>query len=139
MSFANSPHFLRYVLWADALSCLACGLLQVIFTASLSERLGLPAILLADTGEFLLLYGAAVAFLAARIRAPAPIIRLLIAGNIAWAVACIALLLGDGFALSPLGKAYIVAQATAVAILAELQYFGVRRSTISDSRAPTAT
>jgi hypothetical protein len=138
MSFANSPHFLRYVLWADALSCLACGLLQVIFTASLSERLGLPAILLADTGEFLLLYGAAVAFLAARIRAPAPIIRLLIAGNIAWAVACIALLLGGGFALSLLGKAYIVAQALAVALLAELEYFGVRQSTISSGRAPTA-
>jgi hypothetical protein len=137
-NMANSPHFLRYVLWADALSCLACGLLQVIFTAMLSERLGLPAMLLGDTGEFLLLYGAALALLAMRNRAPATIIRLLIAGNIAWAVACVALLLGGGFALSGLGKAYIVAQALAVATLAELQYFGVRQSSNPSSRAPTA-
>jgi hypothetical protein len=138
MSLATFPNFLRYVLWADALSCLACGLLQVSFTATVSERLGLPAMLLADTGMFLLFYGAAVAFLATRIRTPSAIIWLLIFGNIGWAAACIALLLGGGLELTLLGKAYVVAQALAVGVLAELQYLGVRQINTSIGRAPTA-
>jgi hypothetical protein len=138
MSLATFPNFLRYVLWADALSCLVCGLLQATFTATLSERLGLPAMLLADTGTFLLFYGAAVAFLATRNRTPGAIIWLLIAGNIGWAVACIALLLGGGLELTLLGKAYVVAQALAVVVLAELQYVGLRQINTSIGRAPTA-
>jgi hypothetical protein len=138
MSFPTFPSFLRYVLWADALSCLACGLLQVTLTATVSERLGLPSMLLVDTGMFLLFYGAAVAFLATRIYTPRAIIWLLIAGNIGWAVACIALLLGGGLEPTWLGKAYVVAQALAVAVLAELQYLGVRRINTSFGRAPTA-
>ncbi|MGO9931234.1 MAG: hypothetical protein ACLPV8_05415 [Steroidobacteraceae bacterium] len=138
MSLANSPTFLRNVLWADALSCLACGLLQVISTATASERLGLPAALLADSGVFLLLCGAAVAFLAARNRTPGTLIRLLIAGNAAWAVACIALLLVGRLELTLLGKTYVVAQILAVTLLAELQYLGVRQTRISSGHAAAA-
>jgi len=129
MSRTPSTNFLRYVLWADAVSCLACGILQVTFTASLSKLLGLPAPLLADSGAFLLLFGAAVAFLGARTPAPGAILWLLIAGNIAWGAGCIALLLGGILAPTLLGKAYIVAQALAVVVLAQLQYAGLRHDT----------
>ena len=50
MPLTSSDNFMRFVLWAGAISCLACGLLQVSLTTVLSERLGLPATLLADTG-----------------------------------------------------------------------------------------
>ena len=126
MPLTSSDNFMRFVLWADAISCLACGVLQVSLTTVLSERLGLPAALLADTGIFLLLYGAAVLFLATRIRVPSAIVWLLIAGNLAWAVACIAILFDGAAELTLFGKGYIVLQASAVAILAQLQYAALR-------------
>ena len=64
MSFASSPNYLRNVLLADALSCLATGALQLLFTDALVSLLRLPAPLLAGTGWFLLAYGAAVALVA---------------------------------------------------------------------------
>ncbi len=86
----SSVSFVRYVLSADAISCLACGLLQVTLTTVLSERLGLPMTLLAETGIFLLLYGAALVFLATRILVPSTMLWPLIMANMAWAVAGIA-------------------------------------------------
>lgn len=133
MSFTSAASFLRFVLWADAISCLACGLLQVILATFLSGRLGLPATLLADTGIFLLLYGALVGFLATRNRNANPIIWLLIAGNLAWAAACVALLTGAGTELTLFGKAYVVLQAAAVALLAQLQYAAARYNKNSTS------
>ena len=126
MPVTSSVSFLRYVLWADAISCLACGLLQVTLTTVLSERLGLPVTLLADTGMFLLLYGGALLFLAKRVMVPSAILWLLITGNMAWAMACIAVLLGTVAELTLFGKGYVVLQASAVAILAQLQYAALR-------------
>lgn len=133
MSLFSSPNFLRNVLWADAVSCLSCGLLQVFFTGPMSNLLGLPAGLLAYTGEFLLVYGAAVAFIATRRPPPAAIVWLLVIGNGGWALACIAALLGGGMAPTGLGKAYVVMHAVTVAVLAELQYFGLRQRRASQA------
>jgi hypothetical protein len=58
--------------------------LQVGFTEYLSQHLGLPWTLLVATGDFLSLYGAAVAFLASRTRVSSAIIWLLIVGNFLW-------------------------------------------------------
>jgi hypothetical protein len=124
----STPRLLRYVLWADAISCLACGSLQVAFVGTLKHWLGVPAAMLIGTGQFLLIYGAAVAFLATRIRVPGAIIWFLIAGNSIWAVACLAILVGGDFDLTPLGNAYVIIQAFTVAALAQLQYLGLRQS-----------
>ena len=123
----STPDFLRYVLWADAISCLACGLLQVLLTGTLKHWLGLPAAMIMGTGQFLLFYGAAVAFLATRIRVPGAIIWLLIANNSIWALACLTILVGAGLDLTLLGKAYVIIQASTVAALAQLQYLGLRQ------------
>ena len=130
MPLISSSNFLRYLLWADAISCLACGLLQVALPGSLGKWLGLSPILLADTGTFLLLYGGAVAFLATRTRVSRAIIRLLIAGNVAWGMACMAGVLDVGMEPTVLGKAYLVAQTLTVVVLAELQYLGLRQGTL---------
>ena len=127
-SFMSSPNFLRNVLRADALSCVACGLLQVVFTGQMAQLLGLPPALLAYTGEFLLVYAAAVAFVSMRDPLPRPLVWLLLAGNLGWAIACALLLLSGRVAPSMLGTAYVVVQALTVAVLAELQFFGLRRS-----------
>lgn len=127
-SFMSSPSFLRNVLRADALSCVACGLLQVVFTGQMAQLLGLPQALLAYTGEFLLVYAAVVAFVSTRDPLPWPLVWLLLAGNLGWAIACALLLVSGRVAPSMLGTAYVVVQALTVAVLAELQYFGLRRS-----------
>lgn len=127
-SFMSSPNFLRNVLRADALSCVASGLLQVAFPSQMAQLLGLPQALLAYTGEFLLVYAAVVAFISTRVPLPRPLIWLLVAGNLGWAVGCVLLLISDSVAPSMLGTAYVLVQAVTVGVLAELQFFGLRRS-----------
>lgn len=126
--FMSSPNFLRNVLRADALSCVACGVLQVVFTGQMAQLLGLPEALLAYTGEFLLVYAAVVAFVSTRDPLPRALVWVLVAGNLGWAIACALLLVSGRLAPSMLGTAYVVAQALTVAVLAELQFFGLRRS-----------
>ena len=127
-SMLSSPNFLRNVLRADALSCIACGVSQVAFPAAMARLLNLPEGLLAYTGEFLLVYAAVVAFVSTRNPLPRPIVWVLVAGNIGWALACVLLLASGLMSPSMLGVAYVVVQALTVAVLAELQYFGLRRA-----------
>lgn len=128
MSVLTSPNFLRNVLWADAASCLGSGLLQVLLTGTMASMLGLPAALLSGTGIFLLVYAAAVGFVATRRPLARAVIWLLVVGNLGWAIACVALLVSGGVAVTALGTAYVLVQALTVAVLAELQWYGLRRA-----------
>jgi hypothetical protein len=127
MPHLASRNFLRFVLWADAISCLACGVLQLTLGDPLNQLFSLPAGLLVDTGVFLLVYGAAVAALAMPARVPGAIVWVLIVGNIGWGVAAVGILVTGDVHPTLLGKAYVVVQALTVLILADLQYFAVRR------------
>lgn len=130
MSVMSSPNFLRNVLRLDALSCLACGLLQLAFPGQMARLLNLPAPLLAYTGEFLLVYAAVVGFISTRSPLPRPLVWALVMGNLGWAAACAGLLFSGQVAPSLLGTAYVVLQALTVAVLAELQFFGLRRAAL---------
>jgi hypothetical protein len=130
MSIAASPRFLRNVLFTDAASCLATGALQLLFTAWLAERLNLPTALLVGTGWFLLAFAATVAFIATRDPIPRAMVWLLVAGNFGWAIGCAALLATGWIEPTALGKAWIVAQAATVTVLAELQWAGLRRTRV---------
>ena len=131
MAFASSPRFLRNVLLADALSCLATGALQLVFTGPLASLLGLPAPLLAATGLFLLAYAAIVGWIALRDPVPRGFVWLFLAGNAGWAAGCIALLMSGAVAPTALGMAWVIAQAVTVGLLAELQWMGLRRRAIA--------
>ncbi len=124
---ASSPNFLRNVLRLDALSCLACGALQVAMPGQMADWLSLPQPLIAWTGEFLLAYAALVLFISWRQPTPRGAVWTLVAGNLAWGLACVALLLAPAFQPSPLGMAYVVLQALTVALMAGLQFIGLRR------------
>ena len=127
MSMFDSPKFLRNVLFADAASCLGSGALQVAFTGQLADLLRLPAGLLQATGLFLLAYATVVVLVATREPIPRGPVWLFVAGNFAWAAGCVALLAATPLAPSALGQAWVVAQAAAVVVLAELQWAGLRR------------
>ncbi len=124
----SSPHFLRNVLRADALSCAACGVLQVAAPGQMAALLGLPQALLAYSGEFLLAYAALVLWLSTRRPLPRTFVGLLVVGNLGWAVACGLLLLAGGLSPTALGTSYVLVQALTVVVLADLQFFGLRRA-----------
>lgn len=128
MSVFASSRFLPRVMWADAASCAATGVLQLAFTGPLARLTGLPAPLLLGTGVFLLVYAAAAGWMASRAVPPRRLIGLVVLGNFGWAAACVALLAITGAAIAPLGWAWVIAQAVTVVVLAELQWMGLRHS-----------
>lgn len=125
MSIFASPRFLRTVLVADAVSGAATALLQLTAAGLLAEFLGISASLLVGSGIVLLFYIAGACWLANCDPIPRGGTWLLIVANWMWVGGCITLLL-TGAAGTALGQAYLVVQAVAVAVLAELQWFGVR-------------
>lgn len=50
------------------------------------------------------------------------------AGNLGWALGCVLLLISGSVAPTVLGTAYVLVQALTVGVLAELQFFGLRRA-----------
>ena len=127
-SLAASPLFLRRVLWLDAATGVATGLLQVGLAAWLAPLLGLPERLLLVSGWALFCYVALIAFIATRPFIAPALLWLLIVANGAWVLACLALLFGGLVTPTLLGQGFIAVQAVAVGLLMELQWFGVRRA-----------
>jgi hypothetical protein len=127
-SLFDSPHFLRRVLWLDAISGAATGVLQLLFPGFLSSLLGLPEALLLETGWVLLAFTAGIAFLATRQFVPSAGVWLLIGANALWVLGCLALLFGGWVTPGFSGKAFIAVQAVWVGLIAELEWVGLRKA-----------
>jgi hypothetical protein len=119
--------FLRRVLIVDAATSAACGLLLLIDTQLFADLFGLPAALLRETGIIFLPFAALVAVLATRETISLTGVWIVIAGNIAFVLASISLLMGAFVSPTLLGKAFVIAQAVIVAIIAEAEYLGLRK------------
>lgn len=117
--------FLRRVLCVDAATCAATGALMTFDATPLSSPLGLPAALLFWAGLGLFPVAAFLLWVATRRDIPRPGAWLAIIGNIGW-IAGSALFLA---LLSPtgLGYAFVIAQAAIVALLADLEYVGLKK------------
>ena len=120
--------FLRRVLLADAACSGAMGLLLALLAGPLSRWFGLPSSMLLQVGLFLLGFAGFVAVLGLRQASPRLLFWLVIAGNALWALDSVLLLVSGWVAPTALGGAFVVAQALVVALLAELEYTGLRRS-----------
>ena len=121
----QSPIPLRPLLWFDAATCLAMGTVLIAAADPQGQLLGLPRPLLLETGIILLPFALFVAW-AARRAAPAGPARLIIAANSAWSVASLAVLVGPWLQPTPLGIAFVLVQAAAVAGIAVLQAAALR-------------
>jgi hypothetical protein len=121
--------FLRRALLADCIFSGVSALALALDAASLAQLTELPEALLRETGLFLILYAALVGWLGTRGATARAWIVLVIAGNAAWTVASIALLLSGAVNPNLFGEIVVVLQAVATGVLAELQYIGLRRST----------
>jgi hypothetical protein len=118
--------FLRRVLWVDAATCLAMGVLLLIAAAPLAYFLGLPELLLAYAGIALFPVALFMGWVALREELSVAGAWVVILGNAGWVAGSVAVLL----VLSPtaIGYAFVLVQAVAVALLAELEYVGLRRA-----------
>jgi hypothetical protein len=112
---------------ADAAISGATGLLMALGAGVLAGLLGLPAGLLRYAGLSLLPFAALVVLLARRDPPSHPSVWAVIGVNAAWVAGSILLLLSGAVAPNGLGYAFVVGQALAVALFAELQYVGLRR------------
>jgi hypothetical protein len=113
---------LRAVLAFDAVTCLVMGVLLVAGAAPLAGWSGLPVNLLRVAGVALF-PSAALMATAAATRRPA-LVWLVIAGNVAWVLASLAVAAVVASATA-VGIISILVQAVAVAVLAWLEFRGL--------------
>jgi len=132
MSITVTP-FLRNVLFADALVSGAAGILMMLGAPLLSPLLGLPQDLLFWAGLALVPFVAMLVVLARRAAVSRLLMIDIVAINGLWVVGNLALLLSGAVQPTMLGTAFVVVQALAVAVFAELQFIGIRRAAATAS------
>src|ERR1700742_1627511 len=119
---------LRFALLADAVASGATGLMMIVGADLLPGLLGLPVALMREAGLLLVPYVALVAFVGTRETISRPAVQAIIALNVLWVAGSIGLLMSGYVAPTVLGYAFVIAQAVAVGVFAELQVIGLRRT-----------
>ncbi len=132
-SWFASPQFLRHVLWLDAASGVATAALQCEFSNTLAAPLGLPASLLLWTGGLLAACVLGIVWIATRPAIPTTAVWLLIAVNALWVLGCLGLLVSSTVTPTLWGELFLIVQAVAVGVLAELEWIGVRKMAPRDA------
>jgi len=122
-----SSHLLRRATQLDAVATAAVAALLIAAAAPLSQWLHLPQNLLLGAGLLLVPYVAFLGWLLSRERISTAQAWAMIAINACWVIDSALLLVSGWVSPNALGVAFVVAQALAVAVFAELQYFGLRR------------
>jgi hypothetical protein len=124
-----SVTFLRRVLFADAATCIASGLVFMLGSGFFGQFLGLPVKLLQYAGISLLPFGAFLIYLALHENPSQPAVWTIILLNVLWTVDSVLLLLTGWTQPTLPGIGFVLFQAFAVAIFAALEYFGLRKLT----------
>jgi hypothetical protein len=133
MNSIRASSFLRRVLLVDAVSCGAMGLGLIAFTDFVARVLELPAQLLSEAGIVLLPFAAFLAYVASRPTPTRFAVWAIIVLNVIWVVDSIVLLFTGWVAPNALGYAFVIAQAVVVAVLADLEYVGLKKSAYAPS------
>ena len=128
MSVIHPAPLLRQALLADAVTTAGCALLFLLAAGPLEGVLGLPSGLLRAAGGILVPFAALVGFLALRATLPRAAVWFVIAVNATWALDSLLLLFSGFVQPTAAGTALVIAQAVAVAMYAELQFLGLKRS-----------
>jgi hypothetical protein len=113
-------------LLADAAMSGGAGLALAAGGAWLDGVLGASTGLLIGIGVFLVAYAAFLVVIA-RIGAPAPAVWLVVVGNMVWVAASVFVVVADTLTLTTTGNVLTLAQAAAVALIADLQLLALKR------------
>lgn len=123
--FSASP-LLRFALKLDGAVSGATGLVHLVAAAPLADLFGIPEPWLRALGAFMLVYGVVAWRIGA---APRPVTAwAIVAGNVVWVDASIAVLVLGAWSPEPAGSVWIALQAAIVGVFAVLQFLGLRRS-----------
>lgn len=133
--FTAPSSLLRKALLVDALLSGITGLALALGAAPLSTPFGLAAGLLRWSGLILIPYAAFVWRLGTRDRIQRPLIFAVVACNGLWALDSVLLLVMGWIEPTILGEVIVLGQALIVAVLAELEFLGLRRSTLVEAHA----
>jgi hypothetical protein len=128
MQLFRTSTFLRRVLFADAATCIASGLLMMFGASLLEQYLGLPAELSRYTGFSLLPFAAFLVYLAMRENVSQRVVWAVIVLNALWTVDSFLLLLSGWFTPTEVGYAFVIVQALGVGVFAGLEYLGLKKS-----------
>ena len=120
--------FLSRALLADAIFSGVAAVTLTLGAGMLAPLLNLPEALLREAGLFLIAYTTLVGWLGTRTSVMKALVWFVIVGNAAWTFGSIALLFSGAVNPNLLGQVFIVAQAIATGVFAELQYVGLRKS-----------
>ncbi len=127
MSVSMTP-FLRNALLVDAAASGTTALLLIAGGRVLAPVLGLPSELLSWAGIALVPFVVILVAVARRQTTSRMVLMDIIAINALWVVGSFAVLVFGAFEPSLLGILFVTAQALVVALFAELQFIGLRRS-----------
>jgi len=122
---------LHRALGLDAAASAAMAALLTVGASALSEPLGLPTALLRGVGVALLPWVALLAWTLTRSHLPRGLGLAVVAGNLLWVTASGWILVSGLVSPTGLGLAFVIAQAAAVAVFADLQALGLRRARLA--------
>ncbi len=123
-------NFLRCVLFADAATCLACGLLLSAGGGFLQNLLGLPVSLMFYAGLSLFPFAAFLVYAATRKSISKTAIWAIIGINLLWTIDSF-LLLASGYAApTAFGYIFVIFQAIGVLIFADLEFIALRKAEV---------
>src|SRR5687768_15732077 len=121
--------FLRFVLFADAVTCILTGLLMTVGGGLLVGLTGLPADLLIYAGIGLFPFAALLIYLGARSEISSTALWAVIVLNVLWTLDSFLLLASGWVNPTTFGYVFVIFQAVGVAGFAALEYIGLRRIT----------
>ena len=122
-----ADRFLRVALRVDSIASGISGL-AFLGTREMFENLyGLPPAVTVPTGVFLLVFAAGVWLTSSPRTLNAKAVIAVIALNIIWVAATVVTLSAGLLPLTALGVGFAIVQAVAVAIIAELEFMGLRK------------
>ena len=128
MTLLQPSPLLRLTLKVDAIAGGAMGLLMALAAQPLGQLLGLPFVLLLVAGIVLLPLALVLYWMSQQAALSRTGVWAVIVLNALWVVESAALLVTGYVQPTALGYAFVIGQALVVLLLAELEFFGLRRS-----------
>ncbi|MFN9584515.1 MAG: hypothetical protein ACK561_04840 [Pseudomonadaceae bacterium] len=128
MNALQPTPMLRNALLLDGLLSGVTGLLLVLAAGWLGAFLELPRLLLLVAGSALLPFAALLVWVSTRAEISRQALWAGIAVNALWVIDSLLVLVIGWVSPNLFGYAFVIAQALAVALLAELQWFGLKHS-----------
>ena len=134
-SFNTPSALLRRALLADATLTSVAGIFLVLAARPLGVFLSLPATMLQIAGLIFIPFGAFEGWLGTRPRVHRSLVFVVIVLNALWAVDSVLLLVTRWVETTSLGELFVIGHAVIIAAIAEVEFIGLRRSTLVESYA----